>query len=131
MNIGCLGGIPFTVSSERILTPSNFVESASATYAVHQRHMGNALTEYVGTDPDSITFDLEISAWMGVDPQSQINVLWGYIRGAQPVSLVIGNIVYGKYRWVIKSFKIKMLHTDKDGTWQAVTVSVSLQEYIR
>lgn len=131
MRIGCLGDIPFVVSSDAVLTPTNFTESASATYATHQRHLDNAITEFIGNNPDTITFDMEISAWLGVDPQGEINKLWDYIRNAKPISLVVGNIVYGKYRWVVKSFKTKTKHTSKDGTWMAVTVSVSLLEYIR
>lgn len=81
-------------------------------------------------DPDQLTFDIELSEYLGVYPQSAINILWGYIRSGQPVSMVLGRTVYGKWRWVIKSMAIKMKHTDKDGTWTHTTVSVTLMEYL-
>ena len=46
--IGCLGDIPFEVSSNKIQTPKNMKWSGSARYATHQRHGGDALTEFVG-----------------------------------------------------------------------------------
>jgi len=40
-------------------------------------------------------------------------------------------VVYGSYRWVIKSVKFKTLHTDAFGTPTWITASVSLLEYQR
>ena len=112
MIVGCLGDLIFQVSSDTVMTVSNFVESASTRYAIQ------------------LTFDIELSEYLGVYPQSAINILWGYIRSGQPVSMVLGRTVYGKWRWVIKSMAIKMKHTDKDGTWTHTTVSVTLIEYL-
>lgn len=68
--------------------------------------------------------------YLGIAPQSAINVLWSYVRSGLPVSMVLGQTVYGKWRWVVKSFSIKMKHTDKNGTWTHCTVSVNLMEYL-
>lgn len=130
MIVGCLGDLIFQVSSDTVMTVSNFVEGASTRYAIHQRHNNSACLEYTGMDPDQLTFDIELSEYLGVYPQSAINILWGYIRSGQPVSMVLGRTVYGKWRWVIKSMAIKMKHTDKDGTWTHTTVSVTLMEYL-
>ena len=105
MIVGCLGDLIFQVSSDTVLTVSNFVESASTRYAIHQRHNNSACLEYTGMDPDQLTFDIELSEYLG-------------------------RTVYGKWRWVIKSMAIKMKHTDKDGTWTHCTVSVTLMEYL-
>lgn len=113
MIVGCLGDLIFQVSSDTVMTVSNFVESASTRYAIHQRHNNSACLEYTGMDPDQITFDIELSAYLGIKPQSAINVLWSYVRSGLPVSMVLGQTVYGKWRWVVKSFSIKMKHTDK------------------
>lgn len=130
MVIGCMGDIVFQVSDDAVLTVTNFIESASAKYAVHQRHNGNAETEFVGLDPDKITFDMVLSAWLGVEPQGQINKLWGYIRNGTSFNLVLGSICYGKQRWTLENFQIKQKQTDGRGTWMNVTVSVSLLEYM-
>ena len=46
--IGSLGDVIFTVSAELVRTLDNFQWSGSARYGVHQRHAGNALTEFTG-----------------------------------------------------------------------------------
>lgn len=130
MIVGCLGDIIFEVSSETVKTVSNLVESASTRYATHQRHNNSACLEYVGMDPDKITFEIHLSDYLGVNPQSQINILWSYIRSGQPISLVLGATVYGKWRWVIQSLQLTLKHTDKNGTWTHVVASVTLVEYL-
>ena len=60
--IGYLGeaantGVIFEVSDETVETVRNMVWSGSARYAVHQRHMNHALTEFTGLDPDKISLE--------------------------------------------------------------------------
>ena len=76
--IGCLGEMVFTVSEETILTLDNMTWSGSARYATHQRHLTNALTEFTGVDPDKISFEMVLSASMGIDPLQEVVKLWGY-----------------------------------------------------
>ena len=56
--IGCLGDVVFTVSRDVVRTLDNMTWGGSARYATHERHLTNALTEYTGLDPDTITFDI-------------------------------------------------------------------------
>lgn len=42
MIVGCLGDLIFQVSPDTVMTVSNFVESASTRYAIHQRHNNSA-----------------------------------------------------------------------------------------
>ena len=46
--VGCLGDIIFQVSDKTMTAINNVKWSASARYATHQRHGGNALTEFAG-----------------------------------------------------------------------------------
>lgn len=129
--IGCLGDIAFVVSSEVVRTITNMTWSGSARYATHQRHLTNALTEFTGLDPDTMTFDIILNAYLGANPINDINTLWEYERTGKAVSLVIGQKAYGKYRWTIVSHKLKAESYDKSGNVTSATVSVSLQEYLR
>ena len=79
--IGYLGtsaeeGLIFQVSSETLETVNNMIWSGSARYATHQRHMTHALTEFVGLDPDKITFDITFLAQLGVEPMAELKKLW-------------------------------------------------------
>ncbi len=129
--IGCLGEMVFTVSEKTILTLDNMTWSGSARYATHQRHLTNALTEFTGIDPDKISFEMVLSASLGIDPLQEVVKLWGYERSGQAVFLVIGEKGYGKYRWNVISHEEKMVAYDQKGNVTAATVSVNLQEYIR
>lgn len=130
-NIGSLGDITFTVSSDVLKTLDNFNWSGSARYGSHQVHLGNTLPEFAGVNQDSITFDIFLSAYLGVNPMDDIVLMFNYERSGENLSLVIGEKVYGKYRWNLISHKIKADNFDKAGNLMSVTVSVTLAEYTK
>lgn len=129
--IGCLGEIPFVVSAETVQTITNAVWSGGARYSEHQRHLTNALTEFTGLAADRFSFDMVLSAFLGVNPMTSINRLWTYEREGTAVPLVLGVKGYGKYRWTITEHKIKMQTFDGSGGLLSATVSVNLLEYLR
>lgn len=96
-----------------------------------QRAGGPALTELTGTDAQTITFDIELAAYLGVNPTKERERLKECVLNGTTLPFVLGNVVYGSYRWVIKSAKFKTLHTNAFGTPTWITASVSLLEYQR
>lgn len=131
MQIGCLGDIVFQVSSDTVETLNNMVWTGSARYAEHQRHLTNALTEYTGNDPETISFDIELDEQLGVRPMGEITKLVMYERYGQVVPLIIGSKPYGKYRWTIKRHKIAAQIFDGRGNLSKATVTVELLEYLK
>ena len=131
MQIGTLGEVVFSVSDQAVETIQNFVWSGSARYSTHQRHLSDALTEFTGLDPDGITFDIYLSAYMGVNPMSEVIKIWSYERSGAAVPLTIGTHAYGKYRWSILSHKVKAQDFDTAGDMTSATLSLTLQEYLR
>ncbi len=133
--IGYLGGsdvgIPFVVSREVFRTPKNMKWSGSARYAVHERHATHALTEFTGLDPDCFSFDMLLTAELGVNPMEELVKIWTYERDAEAVGLVMGGHAYGKYRWTIEKHETKMEYMDTAGDLYAVEVSVTLLEYLK
>ena len=130
MVVGCLGSIVFQVSESTVRTLDNLAWSGSARYAVHNRHLTHALTEFVGLDPDKITFDILLSAELGVDPIAEVVKLWNIERSGRAVPLTVGTKGYGKYRWNITKHEMKMKTFYGNGDVHTATVSVSLQEYL-
>lgn len=124
-------GLPFIVSREVFRTPMGMKWGGSARYATHERHATHALTEFTGLDPDSFSFDLLLTAELGVNPMEELVKLWNYERDGEAVGLVIGGHDYGKYRWVIKKHETKIEYTDTAGDLYAVEVSVELMEYLK
>ncbi len=131
MQVGCLGDIVFQVSSNTIKTLDKITWSGSARYGEHKRHLTNALTEFTGIDADTISFEVVLSLYLGVDPMAELARIWEYERSGKANSLVIGEKVYGKYRWAIQKHKVKMQTFDGKGNVTGVTVAVDLLEYLK
>lgn len=129
--MGCLGDIVFTVSDQTVRTLNNWKWSGSARYAVHQRHRGRPLTEFTGLDPDKITFDMKLMAELGVNPLEEVKRIWKYERSGTAIPLTIGRHAYGYYRWNIVSHEMTTEYTDTEGNLMGVSVSVTLQEYLK
>ncbi|WP_298031706.1 phage tail protein [uncultured Dysosmobacter sp.] len=129
--IGCLGEVVFEVSSRTVETIDNVKWGGSARYATHQRHGMNALTEFTGLDPDTMSFEITLSAYLGVDPIAEVVKIWNYERNGIAVPLVIGDKGYGKYRWSVLSHEMTMQTFDIHGNVTSAKVTISLQEYLR
>ena len=130
MQIGMLGDIIFVASDSAVRTVTNATWSGSANYSTHSRHIGNALTEFTGLEPDSFSFDMELSLYNGTTIMEWINLLWKYEREGIAVPLTLGEKGYGKYRWNVVSHTVKMEQYDRYGNLITCTVSVDLQEYL-
>ena len=129
--IGCLGDVVFQVSSKTKETVDKLEWSGAARYAVHERHGGNALTEFLGVEPDKLSFEILLSYLLGVNVSKEWAKLWTYERSGKALPLVIGEHHYGKYRWNLVSHKITAEAYDVNGTVSMVTVTVELQEYLK
>lgn len=131
MVVGCLGDIVFQVSESTVETLKEVEWSGSARYAVHDRHLQNALTEFTGIDPDEIKFTITLTQQLNVDITGELVKIWTYERSGEAVPLVIGEKPYGKYRWNIVEHSAKYLYHDKAGNPTVAEVSLELQEYLR
>jgi hypothetical protein len=132
--VGTLGSgadaIIFSVSDSEVETFRNMQWDGSARISTHQRHMKNALTEFTGRDPDTISFEMQLHEELGVDVMAELVKIWKAERDGISLPLVIGDHAYGKYRWLVKNHKTKMQYFTPDGHMTGATVSVSLIEYL-
>ena len=126
-----LGDIIFEVSDETVMTLKNLQWSGSAQYATHKRLLTNAKTEFVGINTDQVKFDIVVSAYLGVNPQTVIGKLFTYERTGTTLPLVIGRKAYGKYRWTVQQHQVKAQFFDGEGDMTHCTISVSLLEYLK
>lgn len=121
----------FQVTESVVRTLSDMKWSGSANWSVHSRHMGDALTEFTGLDPDQISFKIELAAELGVDPMKELTRLWTWQRAGTPLALTIGEHNYGRYRWSILSKSTAVQYTDGAGNLYACEVTLKLQEYLK
>ncbi|MCM1059674.1 MAG: phage tail protein [Eubacterium sp.] len=125
--IGSLGGVVFSVSTNYVKTFDGLKRSGSAKFASHNRHLKDTLLEFTGNDPDKITFSIALSAFLGVDPQSEISALYAAKRAGRIMHLVIGRKSYGN--WVINSLSEDYDKIDNKGNVLTANVSVTLTAY--
>lgn len=131
MTVGSLGGILFSVSSNKIETVNNFKQSGSASYGKHQRHCGNTLLEFVGRDADTISFEMTLATRLGVDVEAEIAKIAKAEQSGEALKLVIGKNTLGRYKWVITKHTVNFRQLGRDNTLIRADVSVQLSEYLR
>ncbi|MEF9895992.1 MAG: phage tail protein [Clostridia bacterium] len=127
MTIGSVGDVLFGVSAEQVQTIDNVSMSKSINYGAHKLHGGNTLLEFVGCDPIKLTFTIEASAYLGVDPQAVIDQLDAIASAGEAVDFVLGAKIYGLF--VITDINKEFKQIFKDGTLISALIKLSLQEY--
>ena len=129
--IGTFGGLSFAVSSNKVSTFDDLKWDTSAAYATHDRHLQPDLLEFLGPDPEQITFKMKFSVFLGVNPLKSVNDLRRMVRDGTAERLVIGGRVYGDYKWAITKVSSAMKTFDNRGNCWAAEVTVTLKEYGR
>ena len=129
--IGTFGGLSFVVSSNKVNTFDDLKWDTSAAYATHDRHLQPDLLEFLGPDPEQITFKMKFSVFLGVNPLKAVNDLRRMVREGTVERLVIGGRVYGDYKLAITKVSSAMKTFDNRGNCWAAEVTVTLKEYGR
>ena len=119
------------VSSNKVSTFDDLKWDTSAAYATHDRHLQPDLLEFLGPDPEQITFKMKFSVFLGVNPLNEVNRLRRMVREGTAERLVIGGRVYGDYKWAITKVSSAMKTFDNRGNCWAAEVTVTLKEYGR
>lgn len=127
--IGVLGDIVFSVSKDAINTFNNLKWDSNTKYATHERHLQEELLEFLGPAAETITFDMNFSAFLGVDPMKEIAKLLNAERKGTVMRLVIGTKAYGKNKWVITGTGKALERFDNKGNLLVAKVGVSLKAY--
>lgn len=132
MEIGSLGDVIFAVSDEEIKTIRDAQWSGKGGWQQHKRHMKMPLPEFVGPELDSFKFNIRISAYLGTkEVMDEIATLLTYEREGKILPLILGEKIYGRYRWTLTSHTVKMNYFDKEGNLTDADLSITLTEYPR
>ncbi len=119
MAAGSFMGKTFTVSSKKILTPSNLSGSTGADFAAHERVGKKARSQYLGPKLKSYSLDLLLRAQDGVNPRSILKYFQKKSEEGKADYFVVGRSPLSQY-----PFKI----TDVSDEWDAVIVGGALVE---
>lgn len=89
--IGCYGGVVFTVSRWRVLTPSNISGSTGSDWATHELILCKSKSQYMGPQLKTYSFDLLLSNSLGVPARRLLNQLQQLAEKGCVDYLIIGN----------------------------------------
>lgn len=132
MKIGYLGvgdiqqDVVFQVSPEVIETFAKMKVTKQATYTTHKIHGHKAIPEMTGFDADTISFEMLLSAYLGVNPKAELEKLEAFAKSGTICDLVLGDKLFGT--WVVKSMPYTVEHVYKEGDITQAKVTVSLIE---
>lgn len=132
MRVGYIGvgdtsrDVAFEVSSAVVRTFSNMKVNKSVAYTVHKIHGHKALPEMTGKEADTVTFDILLSAYLGTNPQRDLDKLESFMKNGTVCNLVLGDHLFGT--WVIKSMPYDVQYVYKEGDITQAKVTISLIE---
>lgn len=127
--IGSYAGQVFTVSSWKVLTPSNIAGSTSSNWASHPVFGQKEKSEYIGPGLQTYKFDIVLSSQFGVNPRRTLDTLKELCEKGAIDYFIINNAPVAQNPFML---------TDISDTWDAVhrlwglkscKVSLTLKEY--
>lgn len=130
MMVGSFGSLVFMVSSKKTTTFDGFERSTSPRWAVHDVHLKNPISEYLGPGQDTITFNMIFDVGLGVRPRNEMERIMVLSRDGVPHKLIIGGVPLGVKQWVIASYNQKWTHLDNMGKVLRGGCSVTMKEYV-
>lgn len=130
MTVGSLGGVSFSASGERIVTPYKMSRSGSVNWAKHARAGGTTLLERASDDAETATLHFKLVSATAADVSGELRLLEEYKRIGAVLPLELGNEVLGRWRWVISSLSYEVEAFDITGAPAVADVTVNLTEYL-
>lgn len=127
--IGNWGDITFSVSRQEVKTFDGLKWDSAVKYSTHERHLKEPLLEFTGQDVETMTFTMFFSAFLGVNPISEVAKLLQAMRRGEVHRLVIGPKAYGTNKWVITKLSNSLSRYDNRGNLLVASVSVTMQSY--
>ena len=96
MAIGTFGDIVFRVSDQSILTPGGLSVTAGGSWAQHDRIRGKPKTEYTGANLRTASFEILLSADLGVRTRKLLERLGEMAESGEADAFVIGGKPIGR-----------------------------------
>ena len=128
MKTGMLGSVTFEVTEKTYRTISNLSRSNKANYSTHKLVAKKGILEFTGVDPETISFEMLFSAWLGENPEKWRKKLNKMLEKGKAVTFVLGTSPIGT-KWVIEDLNFTTGLFYKDGTPAEYKATVSLKDY--
>lgn len=122
--------IIFEVSEHKIYNFQNFTRATKVRFAKNDVLQKKPVSEYVGSDLDTISLKIELKAELGVNPRDEVDKLIKLQRDGVIVSIILGGKPFGVYRWRISDISSVFERIDNKGNCFAINCDISFEEYV-
>lgn len=129
MAIGNFGSIVFQTSDRKILSLRGLSQTAGSSWAVHDVIGGKQKAEYTGPTLRTLSFEITLSAELGVRPRKLLKELEEMAEGREVFPLVIGGKPVGDNPWRLVSLSEEWDTILNRGELISAKVSLNLEEY--
>lgn len=127
--IGTFGGVVFSVSSQKILTPRDIKHTITSSWASHSIIGQKPKVEKTGNALQKITFTVVLDAQHGVKPRTSFNTLKNMCDSGTISYFIIGSTVVGSCQWRITSLTEAYDTVLSKGELSRATINITLEEY--
>lgn len=130
MIVGSLGDVYFIASSRIVRTISEYQQKYSARYSEHAILQGKPRLEYTGPGLSEISFQIQLHAMHGVNPENEISRLRNYVETGAAMDFILDGSPIGDDLWVITDMNCGNIQFNGTGGIIYCEVSLQLKEYI-
>lgn len=130
MATGSYMGRVFTVSSWRILTPSNLKGNAGSDWALHETVGRKARSQYLAPKLKSYSFDLLLRAQDGVSPRSTLMYFQRMAEAGMADWFVIGGRPLSPYPFKLTGVSDEWDAVLNGGAMVECKISLTIEEYL-
>lgn len=130
MAIGNFGSIVFQTSDRKILSLRGLSQTVGSSWAVHDVIGGKQKAEYTGPTLRTLSFEITLSAELGVRPRKLLKELEEMAEGREVFPLVIGGKPVGENPWRLVSLSEEWDTILNRGELISAKVSLNLEEYV-
>lgn len=126
---GSFMGCTFTVSSKKLLTPSNVKGQTGSEWATHSRTGAKARSQWIAPNLKSYTLDLLLRAQDGVRPRATLEKLQKAAESAKVDYFIIGGKPLSSLPFKILSITDSWDVVLSGGVLTQCMVSLTIEEY--
>ena len=122
--------VKFEVSSEKILTLDDFNRTENVRYTTHDILNKKSKLENLGSGTDTITFSIKLARHLNVEPRTEFEKLIYMMRDGEPITILVGDVVFGTHLWLITDLNIHYDIINNKGECVSASVNIGFSEYV-
>lgn len=125
MIVGSFGDVAFSVTTDTVRTLNGLSLNDSASYVAHAVHGLQEIPEFTGFSAPKISFGVTLSAFLGLDPMTELEKLREMLRSKKGYPFALGSDVYGDL-WILTDIAAECEYFYRDGTLMSINVRLTL-----